>query len=381
MSFTTYSPDNRDMTRQSYRIQHTAPSELQDTFLDKVKRSLYKSICWEAQQDSQTNMRCPEDRARSKKQEFSADFSYPKMKLSERRPLKDENYFNNKYDRYNVKREDRKCTPSRLEKHQVIDKGSSRHNAGGKEYAFTKKLRHSECHTSSYRQHNVEKYAKKEESKQPSKYYIASKNHPELTQRTTSKNREKRKSQNRQELYEGRLKIANNVHSVQTSQLLSKEPSQSRKKSKDKRAEVNEQPRIYSANSRKTEPRKEQQSHSRNRRYQEHCDESNFKYLQKSQVKPLRYGQNIRSNSRMHTKSVYSCCHNTPSYESNTKTQRSHTNERHCKQIYELTKDQCKSFKDKGYIKVNVRVKPNVSVRDFNIIIQKDKSKRTLQRT
>ncbi|KAI5745365.1 hypothetical protein M8J76_010442 [Diaphorina citri] len=55
-------------------------------------------------------------------------------------------------------------------------------------------------------------------------------------------------------------------------------------------------------------------------------------------------------------------------------TQKVEPNEKHCKQVYELSKEQCKSFREKGYIKVNVKVKPNVSVSDFNIIIKKDKS-------
>lgn len=46
-----------------------------------------------------------------------------------------------------------------------------------------------------------------------------------------------------------------------------------------------------------------------------------------------------------------------------------------CKQIYELSEQQCRNFKEKGYIKVNVRVKPNISVSDFDIVIRKDKIK------
>lgn len=46
-----------------------------------------------------------------------------------------------------------------------------------------------------------------------------------------------------------------------------------------------------------------------------------------------------------------------------------------CRQIYELSEDQCRNFKERGYVKVNVRVKPNVSVSDFDIVIRKDKVK------
>lgn len=46
-----------------------------------------------------------------------------------------------------------------------------------------------------------------------------------------------------------------------------------------------------------------------------------------------------------------------------------------CKQIYELSEEQCRNFKEKGYVKVNVRVKPNISVSDFDIIIRRDKIK------
>ncbi|KAI5750757.1 hypothetical protein M8J77_001044 [Diaphorina citri] len=46
-----------------------------------------------------------------------------------------------------------------------------------------------------------------------------------------------------------------------------------------------------------------------------------------------------------------------------------------CKQIYELSDQQCRNFKEKGYVKVNVKVKPNVSVSDFDIVIRRDKVK------
>lgn len=44
------------------------------------------------------------------------------------------------------------------------------------------------------------------------------------------------------------------------------------------------------------------------------------------------------------------------------------------KQIYELSEEEIKSLKEKGCIKLNVKVKPGVSISDFNIIIKKETS-------
>uniref|UniRef100_A0A8D8VWT7 Uncharacterized protein n=1 Tax=Cacopsylla melanoneura TaxID=428564 RepID=A0A8D8VWT7_9HEMI len=42
-------------------------------------------------------------------------------------------------------------------------------------------------------------------------------------------------------------------------------------------------------------------------------------------------------------------------------------------QVYELSEEEVKSLKEKGRIKLNVKLKPGVTMSDFNIIIQRDK--------
>lgn len=106
-------------------------------------------------------------------------------------------------------------------------------------------------------------------------------------------------------------------------------------------------------------------------------DEDCRRFTEKG-LKGPKYAKAMSSlkNYKSETDSICtSCQEDTDDRESNGLIALPETKEKLCKQVYELSKDQCKSFKEKGYIKVNVKVKPNVSVSDFNIIIKKDKSK------
>lgn len=312
------------------RMQQPAPFETRNTLLDKMKRSFYRSFCWDVH-DSQTNLSCMDNRSRSKKREFMAEFDYsPKIILSERHSI----------------------SPSRQ---QTRD-----NHVEKQDFGFPTKIILSERHPMSSKQHTYKSVEKQGHNRTAT----ISKHHRK--EPTEIKNKNHLKNQG-----------------VIANLLLSSEPYESKVKTKSrrnidvKRPEKNEDrtSRRCLVNGHKSKQNDGRHNDPKNTRYHNHCIQRKLQCLEKSHPKPPRYANLTRGNSR--TGSICSSCQSN-SYIDTTIAVRSihfhstETREKHCKQVYELSKDQCKSFKEKGYIKVNVKVKPNVSVSDFNIIIKKD---------
>ncbi|KAL1462377.1 hypothetical protein WDU94_014215 [Cyamophila willieti] len=90
--------------------------------------------------------------------------------------------------------------------------------------------------------------------------------------------------------------------------------------------------------------------------------ETKMSYKQQDNMcgKNLNENTNHKHSSRIEKTNQYLC------YNYRDKRKR-------CRQIYELSDELCRSFKEKGYVKVNVKVNPNVSVSDFDIVIRRDK--------